>query len=327
MPPRHHARARTGAARPRAACPHAVVATLALAATLASGALLLAQDEEITFVISVFDSNGRPVRDLKRDEIVLTENGVAGEVLKVQPFIMPVELTVAVDNGPLSADALAHYRTGLAGLIRALPTDVEVTFITMSPQPLMVVQPTSDRVRLLRGINEFAPQEESPRFTDTLVEFARRYEAELRKTNNIDSVPVLLMVSTTVTEAVSYAPEEITKALGFLERRRAKVHVAMLNVRRSTSARTAIDEGRQTMIAIPATKVTKGRYETLANSSRLATLLPEMGTEIAAMHRKQVNQLLVTARRQPGRRGPLQNPQIGLTRKGMTGSVSLDGLP
>ena len=45
------------------------------------------------------------------------------------------------------------------------------------------------------------------------------------------------------------------------------------------------------------------------------------------MHRKQVNQLLVTARRQPGRRGPLQNPQIGLTRKGMTGSVSLDGLP
>ena len=233
MPPRHHAPARTGAARPRAACPHAVVATLALAATLASGALLLAQDEEITFVISVFDSNGRPVRDLKRDEIVLTENGVAGEVLKVQPFIMPVELTVAVDNGPLSGDALAHYRTGLAGLIRALPSDVEVTFITMSPQPLMVVQPTSDRVRLLRGINEFAPQEESPRFTDTLVEFARRYEAELRKTNNIDSVPVLLMVSTTVTEAVSYAPEEITKALGFLERRRAKVHVAMLNVRRS----------------------------------------------------------------------------------------------
>ena len=312
MPRRHHGH---------------IVATLALAAILAPAALLLAQGDEVAFVISVFDSNGRPVRDLKRDEIVLTENGVAGEVVKVEPFIMPIELTVAVDNGPLSADALAHYRTGLAGLIRALPTDVEVTFITMSPQPLMVVQPTSDRVRLLRGINGFAPQEDSPRFTDTLVEFARRYETELRKTNNIDSVPVLVMVSTTVSEAVSYAAEEITQALRFLERRKAKVHVVMLNVRRSASAGAALDDGRQTMIAIPATKVTKGRYETLANSSRLATLLPEMGTEIAAMHRKQVNQLLVTARRQPGRRGPLQNPQIGLTRKGMTGSVSLDGLP
>ena len=128
MPRRHHARARA-------------VATLALAAILAPAALLLAQGDEVAFVISVFDSNGRPVRDLKRDEIVLTENGVAGEVVKVEPFIMPVELTVAVDNGPLSADALAHYRTGLAGLIRTLPTDVEVTFITMSPQPLMVVPP------------------------------------------------------------------------------------------------------------------------------------------------------------------------------------------
>src|SRR6185295_9031573 len=108
--------------------------------------------------------------------------------------------------------------------------------------------------------------------------------------------------------------------------RKARVHVAMLNVRREASARLAIDDGRQAMIAIPATKVTHGRYETLANSSRLATLLPEMGSEIAAMHRKQVNQLLVTAIRQPGRRGPLQNAQIGLTRKGMTGSVSLDGL-
>ena len=68
---------------------------------------------------------------------------------------------------------------------------MEVTLITMSPQPMMVVQPTSDRVRLLRGINAFAPQDESPRFTDTLVEFARRYETELQKTNRIDSVPVL----------------------------------------------------------------------------------------------------------------------------------------
>jgi hypothetical protein len=307
--------------------PARFVAAIALTATVTLTIALFAQDEAFSFVISVLDESGRPVRDLAREEIVLTENGVAAEIVKVEPFTMPVQVTVAVDNGPLSADALAHYRTGLAGLVRALPTDVEVTLITMSPQPMMVVRPTSDRIRLLRGINGFAPQDESPRFTDTLVEFARRYETALRDTNRIDSLPVLVMVSTPVTEAVSYAPEEITRALGFLERRKAKVHVVMLNVRRSASARTAIDEGRQTMVAIPATKVTQGRYETIANSSRLTTLLAEMGTEIGALHRRQVTQLLVTARRQPGRRGPLQNPQIGLTRKGMTGSVSLDGLP
>jgi hypothetical protein len=300
---------------------------LVAAVLLAPVALVLAQDENVAFIIAVADQNGRPVADLTRDEIVLTENGVAVEIVKVQPFQLPVALTVAVDNGPLSGDALGHYRSGLTALVRALPMEMEVTLITMSPQPMMVVQPTMDRLRLLRGVNAFAPQEDSPRFTDTLVEFSRRYETALKETNRIASVPVLLMISTSVPEAVSYSSEEITRAIAFLERRKAMVHVVMLNIRRGASAAATINDARQTMIAIPATKVTKGRYEALANSSRLVTLLPEMGAQIGTLHRRQVNQLLVTARRQPGRRGPLQNPQIGLTRNGMTGSVSLDGLP
>lgn len=297
---------------------------LVVAALLAPVTLVLAQDENVSFVISVIDQSGRPVSDLTRDEIVLTENGVASEIVRVQPFEMPLALTVAVDNGPLSIDALAHYRTGLTGLVRGLPSGMEVGLITMAPQPMHVVPLGADRIRLLRGVNGFAPQEESPRFTDTLVEFARRYEAGLKETNRITSIPVLLMVSTSAPEAVSYASEEVTRALAFLERRRAMVHVVMLNVNRGAAA---INDARQTMIAIPATRVTRGRYEAISNSSRLITLLPEMGAQIAALHRKQVNQMLVTARREAGRRGPLRNPQIGLTRKGMTGSVSLDGLP
>jgi hypothetical protein len=299
-----------------------VVATL-----LVSAPLLFAQSNAFQFVVSVLDPNGRPVSDLTRDEIILTENGIADEIVKVEPFAVPVELTVAVDNGPLSADSLGHYRNGLTGLVKALPGDVEITLITMSPQPFMVVRPTTDRIRLLRGLTNFAPQADSPRFTDTLVEFSKRYEDELRRTGKIDSVPVLLMVSTSVTEAVSYQPPEITKALSFLEQRKAFVHVAMLNINRGTTGLASLDEGRQTLIAIPATKVTRGRYESLANGSRLVTLLPEIGAQIAMLHRRQISQLLVTAYRRPGLKGQLQNAQIGLTRKDLKGSVSLDGLP
>jgi hypothetical protein len=285
---------------------------------------LLAQDENITLILAVTDESGRPVRDLARDEIVVSENGTVADVVDVRPFQMPVALTIAVDNGPFSVDALAHYRTGLTGLVRALPSEMEVTLITMSPQPLVVAQQETDRLRLLRAVNQFAPQEERPRFTDTLVEFSRRFEAALKETRRIASLPVLLMVSTSAPEAVSYMPEETARALAFLERRKAVVHVAMLNVNRGPRA---IDDARQVLIAIPAAKVTKGRYEALSNSIRLTTLLPEMGRQIAELHRRQVSQLLVTARRESGRRGPLRNLQIGLTRKGMTGIVSLDGLP
>lgn len=297
---------------------------LVTAGLVAAVALVSAQDENVSFIIAVADDRGRPVSDLTRDEIVMSEGGAPVDIVRVQPFTMPVALTIAVDNGPLSTDALGHYRTALTGLVRALPGDMEISLLTMSPQPMTVVPHGDDRVRLLRGVNGFAPQEDSPRFTDTLVEFSRRYETALKETNRIASVPMLLLLSTSAPEALSYSSEEVTAAIAFLERRRAIVHVVMLNVNRGFAA---INDARQTMIGIPATKVTKGRFETIANSSRLTTLLPEIGEQIATLHRRQVSQLLVTGRRQPGSRGPLRNLQIGLTRKGLTGSVSLDGLP
>src|SRR5688500_8427029 len=91
---------------------------------LAPATLVLGQDENLSFVIAVADQDGRPVSDLARDEIVLTENGAAVEIVKVQPFVMPIALTIAVDNGPLSVDALAHYRSGLTALVRALPAEM-----------------------------------------------------------------------------------------------------------------------------------------------------------------------------------------------------------
>jgi hypothetical protein len=139
--------------------------------------------------MSVTDQSGRPVSDLsarrgrrhgkRRRPPRSAACGRSG---------CPVALTIAVDNGPLSVDALRALPRRIDGLVRALPEDMEVTLITTSPQPMMVVHPTDDRLRLLRGVNGFAPQEDSPRFTDTIVEFSRRYEDALKETNRIASL-------------------------------------------------------------------------------------------------------------------------------------------
>lgn len=76
---------------------------------------------------------------------------------------------------------------------------------------------------------------------------------------------------------------------------------------------------------MPLANATRGRYEALTVSSRLATVLPEFGTEIAALHTQHQNQFLVTATRQSA--GPLQDPRSELTRPNVTGLVSVDGLP
>src|SRR5262245_49527967 len=71
---------------------------LALSALAPAG---VATQEQFQFVVAARDPNGQPVTDLKREEVVMTEAGVANDIVKIEPFHLPVKLTIAVDNGIL----------------------------------------------------------------------------------------------------------------------------------------------------------------------------------------------------------------------------------
>ena len=157
------------------------------------------------------------------------------------------------------------------------------------------------------------------------VEFTRRFEKELEdKKNRIDSMPVLMMVATTSPDTPSYEVPEINRAITFFQQRKSRLYVTMISAKQNVGNLATIDTNNQALIAIPVAKATGGRFEPLAISNRLATLLPEIGADIAALHRTLNNQLLVTVQRQPG---PLQNPNVEVKRPGLTGRVSLDGIP
>ena len=305
-----------------------LLACALIAVVIAAPAALRAQGQQFQFVVAAADANGTPVTDLKPEEVVMSENGMPAKVLKVEPYSVPVKLTIVVDNSAGSREALSHYRTGLTGLVEALPMDVEVGIVAIAPQPRNVVRPTTDREQILRGVTLVAPEDENPRFTDALVEFSKRLERELQDKKAADHLPVLVAISTIANDQWSYEAPEVQRAIGFLQARKAKVMVAMTATRTGDVGQVAdINTNRQALIAIPATKATEGKYEALATSIRLATLLPEWGKEIAALHAKQKNQFRVTVERPAGISGELQNPRIELTRPGLTGAVSLDGFP
>jgi len=69
-----------------------------MAAILALSTCLDAQSGPFQFVIAVSDAAGNPVVDLTRDDVLMSEDGVAAEVIKLEPFHLPVTLTIAVDN-------------------------------------------------------------------------------------------------------------------------------------------------------------------------------------------------------------------------------------
>src|SRR5262245_22816143 len=99
-------------ARSRRALP-----VLAGAVSIVLASIGVAAQDQFQFIVSATDADGKPVTDLKPEEVVMTENGVANEIVKVEPFHMPVKLTLVVDNGPLSRENLPELRTGLEGLV------------------------------------------------------------------------------------------------------------------------------------------------------------------------------------------------------------------
>jgi hypothetical protein len=284
---------------------------------------LSAQPQIFQFVVSATDADGKPVSDLKPDDIVMSENGERQKVVKVEPVAIPIKLTIAVDNGVESADAIAYYRRGLTGLVEALQPDVEVTLITTAPQPRTVVKPTTDRVQILRGINGFAPESSRPRFSDAVVEYSERLQKEAKDKKIAPYLPVMVMVSTAAIETRSYQPDDIEKGVKYLMTRHSKVNAIVASTRTGKIALPDTDVTQQSTVAIATAKATGGRYETLAAASRLATLLPEWGRDLAALQGKQVTQFRVTVER--SRSGELQKPTVEVARPGLTGTVTLDG--
>ena len=276
------------------------------------------------FFVSATDSSGAPVTDLRPEDVIMSEDGVSQPIVKVERLPVPMKLTIVVDNGFDSADAIEHFRTGLTGLIEALPPDVEITLISSSPQPRTVVKPTTDHAQLLRGLKNFAPERAAPRFIDALVEYSQRLQRESKDSKASPYLPVLLMVSTAANDQHTYQPKDIEKAVSGLVERRARMNTVMVSTRQGdvTSA-THLKSSLQGVVSIPAAKATGGRYEEVLVPSKLATLLPEWGHDLATLHLRQNNQFRVTVER--GSSGDLKNPRIELARPGAKGSVTRDG--
>jgi len=89
------------------------------------------------------------------------------------------------------------------------------------------------------------------------------------------------------------------------------------------AARIDKEKGK-TMVGDTVAKDTGGRYDNIAASTRIATLLPEIGAQIAKSHTRQSRQFRITFQRPNAAAGPLG--QVGAaTRTGLTPSLTING--
>jgi len=295
---------------------HVLIGILFAAAWSAAAAPVLAQ-REFQFFAQFNDATGKAVTTLTNVDIEVNEDGTAGKVLKLEPIDWPVRVAILLDNGTGSADRIVNVRQGAKGLIEALPDGVEASLQTLAPQPRWVVRPTTDRKALLAGVDLYTPDTSTSRFVDGLIETAARFDKE--KGNNF---PVVVILGSLTADGSSIRDRDVKQLFERLASRAITVHAVLAG---STTVSGNVGAANASQIAIAATKQTGGRYESIAAATRLATLLPEIGAQIAKSHARQSAQYRVTFERPSGKTGPIGGIGLAARGAGVSVNLTLDG--
>jgi hypothetical protein len=282
---------------------------------------VLAQ-RQFQFFAHFADPAGKPLVGVTETDIAVQEDGADGKVLRIEPIDWPIKVAILIDNGTGSSERLNHTREGVRGLIQALPPGVEISLQTTSPQPRFLVRPTTDKGAVLSGVNLITPDSGAGRFVEGLIEASARFEKERADKEKGNFFPVIVIVGSLTAEGSSIRDRDVQRLFQQLAARAMTTHVVMVG---STNNSGTPNVGNAIQIGINATKQTGGRYESIAATTRLTTLLPEIGTQVARSHEQQRAQYRITFERPEGKSGP-QVGGIGLSGgRGMAVKLSLDG--
>lgn len=299
-----------------------ISASLALACVLAIAPALHAQ-QAIQVFLSAVDGDGKPVADLRAEDVNILVDGSLCKTTKFDAIDWPVKLTLMVDNGPVHSDALRQLREALRLFLAELPTDMEVSIISIDPAPRWIYKPGADRVKMLSSLDLLIPDQGAPKFIDALSEAADRINKDKTDKNKEKGnyFPVFMMVGSAGLEGSNPRDYQVNKLFKQVADNAITVHVVM---QQSSSRSTDIGSGtNQIEVGLRLTKMTQGRYESINSETRLSTLLPEYGKQIAASHARQSHQYRITC--QPTGSGTPKQISANTSRAGMSAALTLDG--
>lgn len=268
--------------------------------------------QQFQIYASVADASGKALTSLEPADLKVMEDGVDAKVVKAEPVNWPVKVQLLVDNGVgLGGQNIQTMKDGIKGLIDALPDNLEVTIVTTAPQPRFLVRPTTDKAMMIEGLSRLAPDSGAGRFVESMNEATQRIEKD-----KTDHFPVIISSATSSGDA-NVLDRDVKRIFERIQKKPTTVHVILLNSTTGSSSGGA----NQTQVGLAVTQMTRGRYESIAAPTRLATLLPEIGKQVAESVAKQSKQFRVTVERPAGKSG-----ELGKVSAGARSGISLLGL-
>ena len=289
---------------------------------LAAGAIVLLitattiqAQRQLALLATVTDPNGAEVAAVNPEDVRILENDNPAKVLKVEPVDRTPKVQILIDNGiGMPQESIGDLRTGLRGLIQALPPNIEVTMVTTAPQPRFLERATTDRQKQLDAINKIAPDTGAGRFVESLFEATQRIERDKQQ----DAAYTIVTVGTSSGDS-SVRERDMQQTMERIQKYRPVVHVTMLTqIGRSASGGVVQAELGQAVA-----QNSGGRYEGINVPNRLATLLPEIGAQMGKTLGAGSKQFRFTFERPGSASGDLGKLAMGVNGKLVSG-VSVD---
>lgn len=281
-----------------------VVAFLAFALV----ALPLEAQQQGQFLVVLTGADGQPVTSINPADLSVNEGEKPARVLKAEPSRYPTRVTLALENARGLSDVLVQLRNGAKGFVNALPDGTEIMLISTAPQPRIVVKMTRNKDEVIKAIDRLAPESSSGRFVEAVTEQIERWDKD--KDRGLYT-PIMVIMGSTIGEEV-VRETWVSDAMGKLGSiAGATIHSLIYNAPISS---TGSGGDLQMRIAQTVSERTRGRYELFSAPQRIATLLPEIGADIAKVQAG--SQFMVTIARPDGatgRLGPLSiSPPSGV---------------
>jgi hypothetical protein len=267
---------------------------------------ILAQ-KPLVLLGTITDPAGAEVTSIDPKDVVFTEDGNNGTVVKVEPVggLVP-KVQLLVDNGVgMPSNSLTDLRTSLKGLIMELPTNVEVTFVTTAPQPRFLEKATTDRVKLLSAVDRVTPDTGAGRFVDSFFEAMDR----IIKDKQEGASYTIISIATTSGD-LNYRDSDVKQISERVQKTHPNVQVVLLNGMNSGSIGSI-----QTGLGKGLADMTGGRFEPINLTSRLITLMPEIGKEVAKSMKPGAKMFRLTLQRPGNAAAPLGKIGIGINGK------------
>ena len=253
-----------------------LVALLAAGFAVAGAALPGAQtanSRQRSLYVSLVDRNDAPVASVTPDDLVVREDGVAREVLRVEPATDPMQVALLVDNSQAATQAVQYLRDALGPFVDTLTSKGHsVSYVTLADRPTLVVDATTDSSAVRkRGIDRlFAQPGAGMYLLEALMETTKGFS------KNEAPRPVIMSITT---EGVEFSNQSHQAVIDSLKKAGASYYALVLT--EGAEADLNSDEVRNRNVVLDrGTRETGGHRETVISNMSLGNALGKIATEL-----------------------------------------------